>query len=406
MNDLKRFIVAIVALALIVGLLGVEPAAALGRDVRLQILKSVVQLGPVAEVTNKGKTELRAMGWGSGTIISADGLILTNYHVVDVSDFDAPSNVKVLEGMVAVYITTKSDKPPTLSYIAEVVAASPELDLAVVRITRKISGETVSASKLKLPYVKLGDSDELETGDSIYIFGYPGIGGETLTFTSGVVSGFTSEKGVGNRAWIKTDAAISGGNSGGTGVNDDGLLIGVPTQVGRGGVGGESEYVDCRVLADTNGNGKLDKGDACVPVGGFINALRPAKLAQPLITQAQKGKTTPTTPVSPGKTTQEGVQIYGVIKDVDSGKPIPNALFIVLQPGVTYDAWENDDQVYSMAKADTKGKFTLPDLLERGQTYTLVVGLKGYVPIHEDDVLVEKDADAEIELTITLQKQR
>ena len=70
---------------------------------------------------------------------------------------------------------------------------------------------------LNLPAIELGDSDSLNLGDRISIFGYPGIGGETVTYTSGNVSGFGGEPGVReSRAWIKTDATIAGGNSGGT----------------------------------------------------------------------------------------------------------------------------------------------------------------------------------------------
>ncbi len=405
MNYVRRTALAALALALVLGLVGAAPAAALDRELRLQILKAVVQLGPLVEFEKDGETEVRTMGWGSGTIISADGLILTNYHVVDVSDLQVPENAQAIEGKLAVYITTASDTPPTLSYIAEVVAGSPEMDLAVLRITTDIGGEAIDWDEVRLPYLELGDSGELEPGDSLYIFGYPGIGGETVTFTSGVVSGFTSEEGVGERAWIKTDAAISGGNSGGTAVSDDGTLVAVPTQVGRGGVGGTPEYVDCRPLADTNGDGRLDEQDACVPVGGFINALRPVALAAPLIEQALEGGTpsiqTPTKP-NPSK---EGVQVTGVILDADTGRPIPGALFLALQPGITYDAWESDDEVYSAAKADATGHFALPDLLQRGESYTLVAGLKGYEPVYEDGIEVGADADPVVDLTIKLQKQ-
>ena len=66
---------------------------------------------------------------------------------------------------------------------------------------------------MNLPAIVLGDSEELRLGERISIFGYPGIGGETVTFTSGNVSGFSNEKGVRDkRAWIKTDATIAGGN--------------------------------------------------------------------------------------------------------------------------------------------------------------------------------------------------
>jgi hypothetical protein len=69
-------------------------------------------------------------------------------------------------------------------------------------------------------------------------------------------------------------------------VDEAGLLIGVPT---RAGVGGDTDPVDCRPVKDTNGDGSIDDRDDCVPIGGFINALRPVNLARPLIEAARLG---------------------------------------------------------------------------------------------------------------------
>ncbi len=141
-----------------------------------------------------------------------------------------------------------------------------------------------AVKNLNLPFVPLGDSDKLELGDVVSIFGYPGIGGETVTFTSGSVAGFTSESGVqGNRAWIKTDAVIAGGNSGGTAVDDDGKLVGIPTQAAAGaGI----TPVDARPVVDTNRDGRVDQRDTPMAIGGFINGLRPVNLAKGLLTKA------------------------------------------------------------------------------------------------------------------------
>jgi S1-C subfamily serine protease len=219
-------------------------------------------------------------GWtGSGSIITSDGLVLTNAHVV-LPDKDYPVDA------ILVSVTTSQDKPPTPSFYAEVVQADAGLDIAVIRPTTDLDGKTVNRAKLNLPAVSIGDSDQLQLGDQINIIGYPGIGGETITLTQGVVSGFTSESGAGDRAFIKTSATISGGNSGGLVSNTKGQLIGIPTQLGYGGT---DQYVDCRVLADTNRDGTIDNNDACVPTGGFINALRPVKLALPLIQAAKEG---------------------------------------------------------------------------------------------------------------------
>lgn len=214
---------------------------------------------------------------GSGSLISPDGLILTNGHVVD-DRYDEYT-------YLGVGVTNQTDQPPELLYLAEITAVDYALDLAVIRIVSDLDGNPVD---LNLPYVSVGDSDGVEIGDELRILGYPVIGGSTITFTEGVLSGFTSERGVPGRAWIKTDAQISGGNSGGMGVNDAGELIGVPTLAASGAE--TDSIVDCRPVADTNRDGYVDENDTCVPIGGFINGLRPVNLALPLIQAAQSGQ--------------------------------------------------------------------------------------------------------------------
>ena len=213
---------------------------------------------------------------GSGTFISKDGLILTNAHVVDdrAEEYDS----------LAVATTVETDEPPELRYLSEIVAVDYGLDLAIIQVTTDLDGNDVTE---EFPFVSTGDSEAVGIGDNIRILGYPGIGGDTITFTNGVVSGFTSERSVEGRAWIKTDATIAGGNSGGLAVDARGRLIGVPTIVGSGA---DRETVDCRYIADTNRDGDINEDDTCVPVGGFINGLRPVNLAEPLIAAAIAGE--------------------------------------------------------------------------------------------------------------------
>ena len=216
---------------------------------------------------------------GSGTIVHSSGLILTNCHVANprAMGMTAPA-----ADMLAIAITQRSDEAPALTYIAQVAVQSPELDLAILRIVSGLNGRAVAG--LNLPALALGDSDALELGDQVCIFGYPGIGGETITFTTGAVSGFSKEKGIADhRAWIKTDATIAGGNSGGTAVNLDGQLIGIPTQAAAGtGI----TPVDARPVIDTNQDGRVDENDSPIAVGGFINGLRPINLAKALLAKA------------------------------------------------------------------------------------------------------------------------
>jgi len=215
---------------------------------------------------------------GSGVFISPEGLLLTNAHVVQDPELDYE--------VLGVSMTLRTDQPPELRYLAEIAAIDYDLDLAIVRVVSSMEGEVVTES---LPYVEIGDSDALELGDHLRILGYPGIGGETISFTEGAVSGFTLERGIDGRAWIKTDATIAGGSSGSMGVNQDGELVGIATIVTSGSLGGDS--VDCRPLADTNQDGRIDQRDSCIPVGGFINALRPVNLALPLLQAVEAGET-------------------------------------------------------------------------------------------------------------------
>lgn len=213
---------------------------------------------------------------GSGTIIDDLGTILTNAHVIE------PGGTCPYD-RIGIAITSDAGRPPELLYLADVYAYDPVVDLAVVRIATDLAGAPVSGPFKAVP---VGNSDEVQIGDQLRILGYPGIGGDTVTFTNGVVSGFAAQNGIGDRSWIKTDATIAGGNSGGAGFDDDGRLVGVPTQASAGQDG---EIVDCRVITDTNGDGQLDGNDQCVPIGGFLNGLRPVNLALPLIEQAASG---------------------------------------------------------------------------------------------------------------------
>lgn len=192
---------------------------------------------------------------GSGTIIDPSGLILTNYHVAFFEDeeFDR----------LGILITESTDQPPVATYFAEVVTADKEADLAVLRITADAANNPVCAENLKLLAVRIGDSDQVEIGDELTIIGYPGIGGLTVTITSGRVSGF--EAALGQRIWIETDALVSFGNSGGGAFNSEAQLVGIPTGVNE-------ENID--------------------RLGDRLNLLRPVNLAQQLVENARAGRRT------------------------------------------------------------------------------------------------------------------
>ena len=221
---------------------------------------------------------------GSGTLISADGLILTNAHL-------AQSTPHCKADAIAISLTGIPGQPPVATYYAELNEVNIGWDLAVLQITRTLDGRAIDRSTLSLPYVSLGDSEALHLDDTIEVVGYPSSDDKQAASTTtnsaasvrrGVISNFTDEARVGSRAWIKTNATISGGMSGGAAYNTAGQLIGVPTIEASPGA-----TEACRLIQDTNGDGRVDSNDSCVPTGGFINALRPSRLARGLVRAAQ-----------------------------------------------------------------------------------------------------------------------
>jgi S1-C subfamily serine protease len=168
-------------------------------------------------------SDFEPVATGSGTIVDKSGLILTNYHVVD------PNGVGAYDD-IAIYVTDDPKDVPTLKYFGGLAAWDEELDLAVVRITENRNGVEIDPKDLDLPIVSIGDVSDLNIGDPLTVLGYPAIGGGSLELTKGAVSGFLSAEGK-KDAWIKTDARIAPGNSGGGAFSTAGDLVGIPTAI-------------------------------------------------------------------------------------------------------------------------------------------------------------------------------
>lgn len=204
---------------LLFGILSLFTAQAqtLPKDVRAKILVAVVQVIPLKDNGDPVGVS------GSGTIISPKGYILTNFHVI------GDTETRKFYKTHAILFTNFPDQPPEYRNIAEVVATDATHDLAILRITKDNKGKAI-ASNAQFPAMPVGDSTDLIPGDPIYIVGYPGISGSTITFTAGLMSGWVGEDfESGGKQWIKTDGKIAHGNSGGAAFNADGELIGVPT---------------------------------------------------------------------------------------------------------------------------------------------------------------------------------
>ena len=179
-------------------------------------------------------------GWGSGTLISPTGLILTNAHVAEPQ---APG-AAVAEGLPAsqlgpdppfltVELTTGPSSPVTARYRARAVAVDGYLDFAVVQIYATSSGQPVNPDSLHLPYLPLGNVAALQLDQTITVLGFPGVAdSDSITVTSGVISTFVPDP-LGHvtdpRFELETTARVAHGNSGGAAINNAGQLIGVPS---------------------------------------------------------------------------------------------------------------------------------------------------------------------------------
>jgi S1-C subfamily serine protease len=167
---------------------------------------------------------------GSGTVLDAEkGILLTNYHVMGVRE---TQQLHSELGLAVIGVMPPDLKgAPILKFMAHVVAADSELDLAVLQISGLFDDPRAGLpANLGLTAVPRADSDELMIGDTLYVIGYPGLGGNTVTMSAGLVSGFLDEENDGLFEWIKTDAEVNRGNSGGLAVNEQWQFIGVPSR--------------------------------------------------------------------------------------------------------------------------------------------------------------------------------
>jgi S1-C subfamily serine protease len=238
--------------------------------------QSVVQV--TAMMNQDG--ELKPAWSSTGAIVSPDGLILTSAQAV-LPRKNFP--VDALE----VSLTVQPNVAVAPTYYAEVVQADPLHDLAVILITSDLKDRPVDRSRLKLPAVSLVNSDALPAGSKVNILGYASLDQPILSVNEATVDEVQAGSAPAEANFIHFSATLPGGNSGGLAVNPEGQLVGVPTAQD---FTGDRQFMACRTLVDTNRDGKVDEQDDCIPTGGRINALRPIRIAVPLIEAAKQGE--------------------------------------------------------------------------------------------------------------------
>lgn len=173
----------------------------------------------------------QARSSGSGTIITADGLIVTNKHVVAYRP-DPNSTETVLGESFAIQMVDTPRERPQRRYYARVVRVSEDFDFALLQIHRDRRNRPLREGALNLTPIPLAQTPVSE-GDRIRVFGFPSIGAGFMLITDGIVSQIENGVVGGVRMPImnRVDAQIAPGNSGGLAVNQNGEMVGVPTWV-------------------------------------------------------------------------------------------------------------------------------------------------------------------------------
>ena len=263
-------------------------------------------------------------GLGSGVIVSRDGYVLTNNHVVEGSD------------------TVRVELTDDRTFTAKVVGTDPATDLAVVKIDVK-----------DLPTLEFGDSDAVKVGDAVLALGNPLGVGETVT--SGIVSakGRQTSGGESYQDFLQTDAAINHGNSGGALVNAGGQLIGIPSQI------------------LTPGDGNIGLGFA-IPSNMAKNVMDQL-IATGAVRRAKLGVTvqriTPDLAASLGLSNTRGALISGV----DDGSPAAKAGVRQGDVVTSYNgrAVEDNNQLRNAVASTKPGTPVSLQVLRNGRTETL-----------------------------------
>jgi serine protease Do len=253
--------------------------------------------------------EQKRKSLGSGFIVSADGYILTNNHVVEKAD------------EISVTLLDKEE------FKAEVVGTDPKTDIALIKI---------KAGK-NLPFVNLGDSEKLEIGEWVLAIGNPfGLG---HTVTTGIVSAKGRIIGSGPYDdFIQTDASINPGNSGGPLFNLKGEVVGINTAIIQGGQGigfATPIHLAKSVLGQLKEKGKVTRGW----LGVYIQRLTP-DMAESLSVPGKKGALVADV-TKDGPAEKAGIKSGDVIvkfdgKDVNDEHELPQIVATV-KPGRKVD---------------------------------------------------------------------
>ncbi|HTJ42740.1 MAG TPA: serine protease [Kofleriaceae bacterium] len=321
---------------------------------------------------------LRAAGGASGIIIGADGSIITNYHVLRAappSTPDPPGLPPRLHDLFVIGRFAGVGRPPTLVCAGHPSRAKfdAKLDLALVKCDTDLDGRAWAPASITWPAIATKKPPDVRPLERLWVLGYPDVGGGGLTLSQGIVEGWTGAEGAVGRDYLKTDAPITHGNSGGPVVDNDGRLIGIATAFRT------------RVTADGS-----------VVETAKVGLVRPLASAENAIETVRVGWTPreghntfdlePTAIEAP----PEGVYLSTKIFDAANDQPIAGALLMVLSPkygAADVDMNRLNEQVLAWGRANADGEVHLKQPVPVPGNYSVLVIAPGYEPLIGDHEL-------------------
>jgi S1-C subfamily serine protease len=335
---------------------------------RSQIKQAIAAVGLIIVRGAGEPAERTPRPRGSGVVVRPEGVVATNYHVI----FD-----KGARGFYPdIFFTLPSESAQAVSlqnrYRLKPLLIDREQDLALLRI--ETDGK--SGAPLIFPCIEMGDSRSLQMGDELVIIGFPEKGGLSVTVNRGQVRGKDTL-----RNWIKTDARVIHGNSGGAAVNPEGELIGIPTRV----------VADSQPI-DKNGDGFPDDY-SLQSATGF---LKPSHLISTMLRQlaGQGAKNRPTErtiqPKTPGASP---VSVRGAVLSAGNGLPVAGAMVGICPEGTLDVSISN---LLAWGGTNGEGLFILNNSLPPGR-YTLRVRALGYKTITQE-IEIKEGSPIRVEL--------
>lgn len=308
---------------------------------------------------------------GSAVFISRDGVVATNYHVISFESPQSKSERLYDEIFINLSNENSATQNPGKRYRLKTTLLNKAQDLALLRVVADSEGNPLPLMN-NFPFLELADSKAVQLLEDIYIIGFPEKGGATVTVNAGIIEGKDSLN-----HWIKTDARLIHGNSGGAAVNARGQLIGIPTKV----------VYDKRRI-DKDGDGIPDEEQ---PIGA-VGFLRPAHLLAEMMRHITPKQGIANVP--PDRSAQPQFMVRGLVKTLAGGRAIAGARIGLVLLG---SAKVTEENLLAWGGTNAEGRFELNNPVPAGR-YTLKVKAIGYEDYSLDVTVAQNLRQLSIEL--------